>query len=127
MRIETEHHVFEIDEPAGREGRELFRSASALIAECGWEPAHADRFIFALAGHPRGEQALIATLGRGTMDDEPFAVRALDKLPIEHSKEPWDALLEAWIRLGFFGSGLLKGFLKAGEMLKAAKETPDSE
>lgn len=90
MRIVTDNHIFELDEPAGREGRQLFRAASAVIAECGWVPpgsdpehaaAHVDRFIFALAGHRQGDAMVLATLGGGTMDGEPSQRRRSTVFP----------------------------------------------
>lgn len=141
MRLETDHYIFERQEPAGREGRELFRACSSVISECGWKapgqgtgPEEVDRFIFAVAGHSCGEAVLFATLGRGGTiqrrdggdEPRPFTMPELDKLPIEHSKEPWDALFEAWVVLGFFGAGLRRAYEK-GRELAAQAETLTSE
>jgi hypothetical protein len=142
MRIETEHYTFELTEPTGRDGRQLWRQAAALIAQSGWvtpladgDPAErvarVDRFVFYLAGHQHGEQLLRATLCGGTVtprdsgEPEPITPKWLDKVPLTHSKEPYDALFQAWVDLGFFGDGLKKASA-AGQRL-ANREIPTSE
>lgn len=147
MRVESDHYVFVFDEPAGREGLDLFRRASAIIAECDWTPPMAagdpskaaaiiDRFIFSLAGHREGERILLLTFSGATVETrdgsaEPvaFSKAWVDRLPITHAKDPYDALWSAWVQLGFFGSGLREAMRQGAEHLAKlkAEATPTSE
>lgn len=125
IRVEYDGIAFEAPEPRGRAGRQLYAQAAALIAECGWDPtvtaSAISDFVFRLAAHPRADAALIATFTGGTMAGRPLTLDALDALPIQQVSAPWEALVEVWGILGFFGPRVRTALL-----LRPTEETPTS-
>lgn len=134
LRIDSDAHVWEVPEPAGTEGRTLFRAAQAVIGACGWVPpvagmakteiaAGMSGFVSRVAAHPGGHAVVLETLKGGTLDGAPVTAATLDALPFAEMLEPYEVCLEAWMRLGFFGPALAR----ATRQIAEAKETPSSE
>lgn len=133
IRVQGDSHLWEVPEPRGREGRDLFRAAQAVIGACGWVPpvpgmtsadiaSSMSGFVSRVAAHPGGHALVVATLKGGTMDGIPVTAEMLDDLPVVEMLEPYEACLEVWVRLGFFGQALSKAWAEA-----AKRETRSSE
>lgn len=140
IRVESSGHVFELEEPRGSKGLALHRLCSGVIGACKFTPpmvgmSRAEAasamhgFMMRLVAHPQGQAVLAATLGLGTMDDAPFELALLEAMPITECMAPWEALIEVWTRLGFFGAGMREALLAADQLRQAAnqEETPTSE
>ncbi len=126
--VKVGEYVFEFEEPAGPKGRAVFRLAAAVIADCNHVPPvpgmdrselsrNQHRFVMQLASHPLGEKALADTFADATINGQPFSMALVNALPLRLATVPWEALAEAWGRLGFLGDST-RTLIELGDELK---------
>lgn len=135
IRVQAGGHVWELPEPSGREGRDLYRACAALIGELGYvaprqgddaiqSRREIDGFLRRLSAHPQADEYVLRTWRGGTLDGEPVTIEALDSLPYWAATVPYDATIEAWARLGFFGPAMRAAIEAVAEKAATAGSEP---
>ena len=117
MKIDTDIGLLEGPEPAGPEGRALRAAALPVIAateglvllgrgaqlDPGTRAGMISTWCARIEGHPAGLPLLLQTFAGWTLDGQPFDRDRIARLPLGDAGEPWAALFEVWLRIGFFG------------------------
>ena len=115
-------------EPVDAAGLRLKRAASAVLAEVGGATS-LDAAIMRIQAHPLGLELRRQTFGPGwTIDGEAVTEAVLDRIEAdpERCQEPWAAMLDVWIRLGFLGPALRRAVNEAAarKLRKESSPTP---
>lgn len=110
--------VYEGPEPVGTDGLTLYRACAGVIGDLGLQAdlqaSRIEQAASKLAGHERGLALLVHTFRGWTVDGVKLDRAWVEGLDLERIVEPWQVLLMAWARFGFFGQVFRRALLAEG-------------